>query len=442
MSVSEGMPLAFREAVRIIPDCGGATLDASGAYLSCKEAPRPKPGVFMANKLFGVVFGFLMLAGPALAEPHAKDASKERQIEAVLKRIRLPDGFAISLYALAPHARSLAVGPEGKAIFVGTDEKRIHVLTPGGERAASVEAFASDMKFVMPHGLCFSKDGTLFVAEQNRASSFADAERNWSSLGEKDARLVVPRGSLIPASEQSPFHSTRMCRIGPDGKLYIALGQPHNVAPRHKLELYDRIGLAGIIRMNRDGGAREVFARGIRNCVGMDFNPSDGSLWFTDNQVDRMGDDTPPGEINRADRPGLHFGFPWYGGGHVRTPEYAREDPPPGLAFPEVEEAPHAADLGMMFYTGEMFPAAYRGGVFSAQHGSWDRTMPIGARVMFTKIGENGRGGVTEPFAEGWNVNEPTYLGRPVDIAQLPDGSLLVTDDENGAVYRISYRKR
>lgn len=396
----------------------------------------------MSKIVLRVVFGFLMLAQPAVAEPGAKDAAMEKKIEAVLKRIRLPDGFAISLYALAPHARSLAIGPEGSAVFVGTDEKRIHVLTPGDERAASVETFAPGVKFVMPHGLCFSKDGTLFVVEQNRVSSFADAEKNWRSLGEKDARIIVPQGKLIPVSEQSPYHSTRMCRIGPDDKLYISLGQQHNVAPRDRLELYDRVGLGGIVRMNKDGSGREVFARGIRNSVGMDFNPADGSLWFTDNQVDHMGDDTPPGEINRADRPGLHFGFPWYGGGHVRTKEYARDEPPANVAFPEAEEAPHAADLGMIFYTGEMFPREYRGGVFSTQHGSWDRTMPIGARVMFTRIGANGRGGATEPFAEGWNVNELQYLGRPVDVAQLPDGSLLVTDDENGAVYRITYRKR
>lgn len=395
------------------------------------------------RQLIAQAAGFVLAAltaATALAEP-AASLGRAPKIEAVLRRIHLPEGFVIQLYALVPHARSLAVGPQGKAIFVGTDESRVFVLTPGGERAASVDVFAQQMKFVMPHGLCFSKDGTLFVVEQNRISKFADAETDWRKLGAQDARAVAPQGGLIPAAEQSPNHSARMCRIGPDGELYVALGQPYNVAPRAKLALYDRIGMGGIIRMNPDGGRREVFARGIRNSVGMDFNPADGVLWFTDNQVDSMGDDTPPGELNRAPRAGLHFGFPWYGGGHARTHEYARDDPPAGVVFPEVEEAPHAADLGMVFYTGEMFPPAYRGGVFSAQHGSWDRAMPIGARVMFTKIGADATGGVSEPFAEGWNVGDPRYLGRPVDVAQLPDGSLLVTDDENEAVYRISYRK-
>lgn len=387
-----------------------------------------------------IVAGVAALALPALCAQAQADPTSRRaaEIEGDLRHIRLPDGFSISLYALVPHARSLAVAPNGEAVFVGTDVRRMFVLTPGGDRAAAVVPFAPDGAYVMPHGLCFDKDGTLFVAEQNRVSSFAKASTE-RRLRAADARVIVPQDALIPVAEQSPFHTTRVCRIGPDDKLYISLGQPHNVAPRDKLALYDRIGMGGIIRMNRDGSGREVFARGIRNSVGMDFDPVDGALWFTDNQVDDMGDDTPPGEINRAPRAGLHFGFPWYGGGHVRTREYARETPPADVVFPEVEEAPHAADLGMIFYTGSMFPARYRGGIFSTQHGSWDRTMPIGARVMFTPVGADRKAGASEPFAEGWNTGDPHYLGRPVDVAQLPDGSLLVTDDQNGAVYRISY---
>ncbi|WP_414684761.1 PQQ-dependent sugar dehydrogenase [Methylosinus sp.] len=374
----------------------------------------------------------------ARAEPSAQ--AETRRIESDLRRIRLPEGFSISLYALVPHARTLAVGGRGAAIFVGTDASRIHVLTPGGERAASIDAFAPDAPFVIPHGLCLDAEGTLFVVEQNRISSFASAEKDWRSLAWNDARNLAPQGGLVPVAEQSANHTARVCRIGPDGRLYVALGQPYNVTPREKLALYDRIGMGGIIRMNRDGSGREVFARGIRNSVGMDFDPADGALWFTDNQVDRMGDDTPPGELNRATSPGLHFGFPWYGGGHVRTYEYSRDEPPPGVVFPQVEEAPHAADLGMSFYRGSAFPPYYRGGIFSAQHGSWDRTMPVGARVMFTRVGPEGKRGVSEPFAEGWDTGDPQYLGRPVDVAELPDGSLLVTDDQNGAVYRIVYR--
>jgi glucose/arabinose dehydrogenase len=206
------------------------------------------------------------------------------------------------------------------------------------------------------------------------------------------------------------------------------------------MDLYNEVGIGGIIRMDRDGKKREVFARGVRNSVGQDFNPANGELWFTDNQVDGMGDDIPPGELNRITGAGQHFGFPWYGGGKIRTEEYKTSDPPADAVFPQIEQTAHAADLGMMFYTGKMFPKEYQGGIFSAQHGSWNRTTPVGARVMFTKLNEDGSAAESKPFAEGWlDSNTGEYLGRPVDIAQLPDGSILVSDDTAGAIYRISY---
>jgi glucose/arabinose dehydrogenase len=155
--------------------------------------------------------------------------------------------------------------------------------------------------------------------------------------------------------------------------------------------------------------------------------------------VDGMGDDIPPGELNRATKPGQHFGFPYFGGGKVRTEEYKADTPPADVVFPEVEHAAHAADLGLHFYAGTQFPAKYRGGIFSAQHGSWNRTTPVGARVMFTSLKEDGTADKSEPFAEGWLTAGGEYLGRPVDIAQLADGSLLVSDDLVGALYRISY---
>eukprot|EP00119_Amphimedon_queenslandica_P006518 XP_011407494.1 PREDICTED: uncharacterized protein LOC105314813 [Amphimedon queenslandica] len=193
--------------------------------------------------------------------------------------------------------------------------------------------------------------------------------------------------------------------------------------------------------MDRDGTNREVYTYGIRNSVGHDFNPANGELWFTDNQVDGMGDDIPPGELNRQTEMGQHFGFPWYGGGSVRTNEYMDDTPPEGIVMPEVEMDAHAADLGMSFYNGRMFPAEYRGGIFSAQHGSWNRTVPIGARVMFTAVNADGSAGKTMVFADGWIGDNGEYLGRPVDVAQLHDGSILVSDDFTGALYRISYRK-
>ena len=242
--------------------------------------------------------------------------------------------------------------------------------------------------------------------------------------------------------KSSSTHGRRVCKVGPDGKLYVTLGQPYNVSPPDKLDLYNELGIGGIIRMDRDGANREVFARGLRNSVGLDFNPANGDLWFTDNQVDRMGDDIPPGELNRATAPGQNFGFPWYGGGKVRTEDYKSSQPPADLVFPQVEEIAHAADLGMTFYTGAMFPASYRGGIFSAQHGSWNRSQPVGARVLFTKVSNDGTATESIPFAEGWlDQDSGEYLGRPVDVAQFSDDSILVSDDTAGAIYRIWYEQ-
>ena len=206
------------------------------------------------------------------------------------------------------------------------------------------------------------------------------------------------------------------------------------------MDLYTKTGIGGIIRMDADGKNREVFATGIRNSVGIDF-ATDKSLWFTDNQVDGMGDDTPPGELNHITKAGENFGFPWYGGGLVRTAEYKDQTPPAGTTPPVAELPPHAADLGMTFYNGKQFPASYKGGIFIAEHGSWNRTQPIGARVMFAPMGADGKLGAVKPFAEGWLTADNEYLGRPVDVAVMLDGSLLVSDDSAGAIYRISYEK-
>jgi glucose/arabinose dehydrogenase len=361
-------------------------------------------------------------------------------IRETLKRIQLPPGFKIELYAVVPDARHMAVGPQGVAVFVGTRKNDAWVVTDRNKDrvADEVKRFAQSLELTVPNGPCFSKDGFLYVAEQNRVIMYPAAEFFYEGP-DMVAVPVVPQGKLIPVDEESYNHTARVCRIGPDDKLYISLGQPFNVFAPEKAELYDKTGIGGIIRMNRDGTGREVYTYGVRNSVGMDFNPANGELWFTDNQVDGMGDDIPPGELNRQTAFGQHFGFPWYGGGSVRTNEYKGSEPPADHVLPEVEMDAHAADLGMTFYSGKMFPAQYRGGIFSAQHGSWNRTTPIGARVMFTSVNDDGSVGETTVFADGWIDENGEYLGRPVDIAQLRDGSILVSDDLAGAIYRISY---
>ncbi|HWB47211.1 MAG TPA: PQQ-dependent sugar dehydrogenase [Hyphomicrobiaceae bacterium] len=369
-----------------------------------------------------------------------QDPAKAAAINKILSQIKLPSGFRIQLYAIVPDARHMAVGPQGIVTFVGTRKNKVYAVTDRDKNrvADEVKVFAPSINMKIPNGVCFSKDGFLYVAEQNRVLLFPAAEFFYESP-DVAAFSVVKQGELIPPTEESFNHTARVCRVGPDDKLYITLGQPFNVPAKDKLDLYAKVGMSGIIRMDRDGKNREVYATGVRNSVGMDFNPKDKTLWFTDNQVDGMGDDQPPGELNRATQAGLNFGFPYYGGGKTRTDEYKTDTPPADVVFPQVEMAAHAADLGMMFYTGTQFPAKYRGGIFSAQHGSWNRTKPVGARVMFTSLKEDGTADKTEPFAEGWLSNNGEYFGRPVDVAQLPDGSLLVSDDLVGALYRISY---
>ncbi len=360
-----------------------------------------------------------------------------------LERIKMPPGFEISLYAVVPDARHIAVGPQGVVTFVGTRKDKVWAITDRNKDriADEVKNFAPPLDFTIPNGVCFSKDGFLFIVEQNRVLMFPAAEFFYEGT-DVVAVPIVAQGDLIPVEEESFNHTARVCRISPDDKqIYISLGQPFNVAPPEKMDLYRSTGIGGMIRMNRDGSGRQVYSYGIRNSVGHDFNPANGELWFTDNQVDGMGDDIPPGEINRQTAMGQHFGHPWFGGGTVRTNEYASEEPPADIVHPVIEQVAHAADLGMVFYTGKQFPAKYRGGIFSAQHGSWNRTEPVGARVMFTTVNEDGSAGESVPFAEGWMDENGEYLGRPVDVANLRDGSILVSDDLAGAIYRISYSR-
>ena len=364
-------------------------------------------------------------------------------LKAILPEINVPDGFEVSLYAVVPDARSMAVAPQGTVTFVGTRKDKVwSIVDRNRDRVADeVFDFAPSLTFDIPNGPCFSPDGFLYIAERNRILKFPAAEFFFEGP-DVAVDVVVPQGELIPAEEESFNHTARVCDIGPDGKLYVSLGQPHNIQPLDKQEMYDKAGIGGIIRMNQDGSGREVFTRGVRNSVGQDFNPANGDLWWTDNQTDGMGDDIPPGELNRQTQAGQHFGYPWLGGSSVEIPMYKDVPRPEGVEFvpPQVEMQAHAADLGMTFYTGDSFPEKYRGGIFSAQHGSWNRTVPVGAQIMFTALDEEGNAAGTEVFADGWlNHETGEYRGRPMDVAVLPDGSLIVSDDFAGAIWRIAY---
>ncbi|SNB64871.1 Glucose/arabinose dehydrogenase, beta-propeller fold [Arboricoccus pini] len=379
-------------------------------------------------------------AGTAEPPPVAQTGRRADAIARNLTKIKLPAGFKISLFAIVPDARQMAIGPSAGVIFVGTRKTKVYVVTDRDKDrvADEVKEFVPGIAFKVPNGVCFSKDGILYIAEQNRILGFPAAEFFYENP-DVAAAVVVKQGDLIPVDEESFNHTARYCRIGPDNKLYVTLGEPFNVPTKDKIDLYNKVGMAGIVRMDQTGANREIFASGVRNSVGLDFSPVDRTLWFTDNQVDGMGDDQPPGELNHAISPGQNFGFPWFGGGTVRTVEYKDETPPRGVVPPVVELPPHAADLGMTFYTARMFPAKYRGGIFTAEHGSWNRSRPVGARIMFIPVRADGTAGPAEPFAEGWLSPDNEYFGRPVDVAVMQDGSMLVSDDSVGAIYRIDY---
>ena len=367
-------------------------------------------------------------------------------IRANLKNIKMPPGFKIDLYAVVPDARHMAVAPSTNMLFVSTRKTTVWAVTDRDSDGAAdeVKSFAPSLKFTNPNGVCWTKDGFLIVVEHNRVLNFPAAEFFYE--GPDVAVIeVVPQGKLIPVEEESFNHGARVCDVGPDGKLYISLGQPFNVQPREKVAAYDRLGIGGIIRMNAfDGSGREVFARGIRNSVGQDFNPKDGTLWWTDNQVDGMGDDIPPGELNRSTKMGEHFGFPWTNGGvqiagSSAAPDLKDLPAPAGMIAPQVNFPAHQAQLGMAFASGSMFPQKYRNGMFVASHGSWNRTKASGALINFVSLKADGTADKSEVFAEGWMDANGVYRGRPVDVAMMKDGSMLISDDFAGAIYRVTY---
>ncbi len=338
--------------------------------------------------------------------------------------IELPPGFRIDIYARdVPGARSLTLG-SGGTVFVGTrDQGNVYALTDanGDDRADRV--LTIDSGLTSPNGVAV-RDGDLYVAEIDRVLRYDGIE----SRLENPPEPVVVNDSF----PSDTWHGWKFIAFGPDGMLYVPVGAPCNVCKRED-ERY-----ASIMRMRPDGSDLEVFAHGVRNTVGFDWHPQTGVLWFTDNGRDYMGDNRPPDELNRAPHPGLHFGFPHVHGTDIEDPEFGDQKPDVELTPPAMELGPHVAALGMRFYTGEMFPEEYRNQVFIAEHGSWNRSTPIGYRVMLVRL-KDGRAVAYEPFAEGW-LQGASAWGRPVDVQVMPDGALLVSDDRAGAVYRISYR--
>ncbi len=342
-----------------------------------------------------------------------------------LSHIKLPKGFSISVYAdNIKNARSMTISPSG-VLFVGNRSGgSVYALVDedGDYKADKVYTIASGL--FMPNGVAF-RNGSLYVAEVNRILRYDDIENKLTS----PPKPVVIRDDF----PKETHHGWKFIAFGPDGKLYIPVGAPCNVC----LEKDKRY--ASIMRMNPDGSEPEVFAHGVRNTVGFGWHPVTNELWFTDNGRDMLGDDIPPDELNHAPKKGMHFGFPFLHGNNITDPDFGKNADFDSFTRPAQELGPHVAALGMRFYTGNMFPAEYKNKIFIAEHGSWNRSNKIGYRVTLVSLEGNKSTGYST-FAEGWLQNEKA-TGRPVDIQQLPDGSILVSDDYANKIYRIRYNK-
>lgn len=340
-----------------------------------------------------------------------------------LDAIKLPPGFNISVYTdSVPAARSMTLGDAG-TLFIGTrGEGKVYAVPDrnGDRRADEVIVLAEGLN--SPNGVAF-RQGALYVAEINRILRFDDIE----------TRLKDPPEPVV-VSDRFPsdtHHGWKYIAFGPDGFLYVPVGAPCNICERTDPRY------ASIMRLKPDGSQLEIFSRGVRNTVGFDWHPQTGVLWFTNNGRDWMGDELPPDTLHRAPVKGLHFGFPYCHAGDIPDPEFGAGHRCEDFAPTAIKLGPHVAALGMKFYTAARFPARYRNNIFIAEHGSWNRSIPIGYRV--TRVILDGDRAVQyEVFAEGWLQGDSAW-GRPVDILVTPDGALLVSDDRAGAIYRIDY---
>jgi glucose/arabinose dehydrogenase len=343
-----------------------------------------------------------------------------------LNEIQLPAGFQIEIYAdKVENARSMAMGEKG-TLFVSTRKAgKVYAIVDRNRDNKADQIFTLAKGLNMPNGVAF-RDGSLYVAEVSRILRFDNIE----------GRLKNPPKPTIVRDDfpTDRHHGWKFINFGPDDNLYIPVGAPCNICRRGD-ERY-----ASIMRMRPDGKGLEIFAHGVRNTVGFDWHPATKELWFTDNGRDWLGDDQPPDELNHAPDKGLHFGFPYCHGGTIPDPEYGSQRRCNEFVPPAMQLGPHVAALGMRFYTGAMFPLEYHNQIFIAEHGSWNRSVPIGYRITLVRL-EGNRAVHYEVFAEGWLKNGRAW-GRPVDVLVMPDGALLVSDDRAGVIYRISCKSK
>jgi glucose/arabinose dehydrogenase len=337
-------------------------------------------------------------------------------------KLKAPQGFKVEVFAAGvANARSIRIGDKGTVFVSSRLLDKVHAIREkDGKR--EVKVIASGLH--RPNGLAFHK-GTLYVAELSKVSKLENIEDHLD-----DPPKLTLINDQFPKDEP---HGWKFIAIGPDDKLYVPVGAPGNINNP------DQNNYAHIRRMNLDGSGMEVVVRGVRNTVGFDWHPQTKELWFTDNGRDWVSEDLPEDELNRVTASGKkHFGYPFCHQGNFRDPEFgwghscSEFEPPAALL------GPHTAALGMRFYTGDMFPTEYKNAIFIARHGAWNRTEKTGGDVVVAKLNPDGTVKSIEPFLTGF-IEDNKYVARPVDVQMMKDGSLLVSDDYNGAVYRVSY---
>jgi len=339
-----------------------------------------------------------------------------------VERLRLPPGFHIQVLSDdVPSAREMALSPNG-VLYAGSLDGHVYALELRDSHVVARHVIASGLE--LPAGVAW-RDGALYVSAVSKILRFDAIDTH---LNDPPIPAVIT--DKLPTDRH---HGWKFIAFGPDGKLYVPQGAPCNIC------LPDRDRYAMIGRMDPDGSHEETVERGIRNTVGFAWHPVTHELWFTDNGRDMMGDDVPDDKLNRAPRAGMDFGYPYCHGGDTSDPEYGKDHPCSAFTPPVLKLGAHVASLGMRFYTGSMFPAAYRNNIFIAEHGSWNRSKKVGYRVMRVVTNPDGSGIHQEVFVEGWLMPDESVWGRPDDVLPMPDGSLLISDDYAGAIYRVTY---
>jgi len=366
----------------------------------------------------------------ATSENVSKDSISKQGNEALFKRyqldkIKLPAGFKIAVYAEVSNARSLCVSPDG-TVFVGTRNDKVFAIPDKNNDGMADKVYQIADGLSSPNGVAF-KDGSLYIGASSTIYKMDNIESHLDNPQKPTA--------IYDKYPSDAHHGLRYIAFGPDGNLYVAVGAPCNVCVPSK-PIYGTI-----TRINPNGAGFQIYASGIRNSVGFDWDPSSTQIYFTDNGRDNLGDDIPSDELNTAKQPGMNFGFPYCHQGNIPDPELGKGKNCNDYTPPVKLLGAHVASLGMRFNTGNMFPPEYKNAIFIAEHGSWNRTTPIGYRIAVVKRDANGNLGTPEVFVDGWLQSDREVNGRPVDVQFLKDGSMLVSDDYNGVVYRISYKK-